>query len=92
MAVQYAEPLYHYEVNRGEKAPHAVDAQQLADLVAKGTITRDALVWSPGLVGWIPLKNCPCTVQGWRRFDCVVYCVCQVAALSRDVRHQQLRM
>lgn len=33
--------------------------QEFAALVAAGKITKETLVWHPGMVGWLPLEQVP---------------------------------
>lgn len=52
-----AGPVFHVAINGQATGPFGLDA--VRDRVATGQVTRDTLVWKPGLAGWVPASQIP---------------------------------
>ena len=47
---------WHVAVGGGQSGPHTV--QQVQDMIQRGQVAADALVWKAGMAGWIALTEC----------------------------------
>ena len=51
------ESQWYYAIGNEQKGPLTGD--QIRAILTAGTITRETLVWSPAMTGWLPLGQTP---------------------------------